>query len=95
MAELVNNPTPRKKIRSTDVDTDSIVAKDRDDDALIRATAQRDEAAFSELFLRYEQPAFNLAHHITRDRELAQEAVFPHFAANLADVGIPPNSHFV
>ncbi len=46
-----------------------------DNHLLLLVGRDRDEAAFSELFQRYQEHAFNLAHFITRDPELAQEAV--------------------
>lgn len=55
-------------------------ARDRDDAALLAAIAERrDREAFSELYARYERPAYNLARHLTgnddRAAEAAQEAM--------------------
>ena len=50
--------------------------EERDDLALLENIAQRrDRASFAELFSRYEKRAYALALHLTRNRELAQDAV--------------------
>ncbi|HYG78189.1 MAG TPA: RNA polymerase sigma factor [Planctomycetota bacterium] len=47
-----------------------------EDDALIEAIAERaDKDAFAELYERFNNPAFNLALYLTRDRTLAEDAV--------------------
>lgn len=51
-------------------------ASERSDAELLRAIAeQKDHAAFSELYERYENPCYNLALRITANREGALEAV--------------------
>src|SRR5438045_2225794 len=49
---------------------------DCDDSALLHAIAQqRDRAAFSELYQRYEQPAHSLALHLTGNAPLAEDSL--------------------
>ena len=48
----------------------------RDDSTLLRALAEkRDPAAFNELYERHRQEAYNLALRITRDQDLAEDAL--------------------
>lgn len=56
-------------------ETDEIMT-DRDDVSLLRAIAhERDQQAFTELFERYREHAFNFAFRILQDAALAQDAV--------------------
>ena len=60
-------PQPREARRAMD---------ERDDLTLLEDIAsRRDRASFTELFSRYEKRAYNLAHHLTRNHDLAQDAV--------------------
>ncbi len=50
--------------------------EERDDLTLLEHIAQRrDRASYAELFTRYEKRAYSLALHLTRNHELAQDAV--------------------
>ncbi len=46
-----------------------------DDSLITRIAKSRDQAAFRELYRRYEKHAFNLARHMTRDFSTAEEVV--------------------
>src|SRR5690348_2224710 len=51
-------------------------AEVRDDASLLRLVAtQRDEAAYSQLFARYERPVYSLAYMIVGNTKIAEEVV--------------------
>lgn len=48
---------------------------DRDAQLLLAIAERQDRDAFGELFDRFQRPAYSLAQYLTRDRDLAEEAV--------------------
>lgn len=49
--------------------------QDRDAQLLLAIAERQDRDAFGELFERFQRPAYSLAQYLTRDRDLAEEAV--------------------
>ncbi|MCK6475033.1 MAG: sigma-70 family RNA polymerase sigma factor [Planctomycetes bacterium] len=49
--------------------------QDRDAQLLLAIAERQDRDAFGELFDRFQRPAYSLAQYLTRDRDLAEEAV--------------------
>lgn len=52
-----------------------MATQDRDAQLLLAIAERQDRDAFGELFERYQRPAYSLAQYLTRDRDLAEEAV--------------------
>ncbi len=51
------------------------IMKEQDQTLIEKIAGYRDRASFEQLFVKYEKRAYNLAFHLTQDRELARDAV--------------------